>query len=41
MNTKKILLKSATLAARILTNVLRVDVISTVCCLAYQPKVPK
>lgn len=27
MNTKKILLKSATLAARILTNVLRVDVI--------------
>lgn len=42
MDTKKnIARKSAAMAAKVLTNVLRADANSTACCLAYQPKTPK
>lgn len=42
MNTKKdTAKKSATLAAKVLTNVLKADANSTACCFAYQPKAPE
>lgn len=42
MNTKKNTAgKLATMAAKTLTNVLKVDANSTACFFAYQPKVPK
>ncbi len=42
MNTKKNTAgKSAALAAKVLTNVLKADANSTACCLVYQPKAPK
>lgn len=42
MNTKKNTSgKSAALAAKVLTNVLKADANSTTCWMAYQPKAPK
>lgn len=42
MNTKKNTAgKSAALAVKVLTNVLKADANSAACCFAYQPKAPK
>lgn len=42
MNTKKNSAgKTAAMAAKVLTNVLRTDANSTACFFAYQPKAPK
>lgn len=42
MNKKKnTAVKSAALAAKALTNVLKADANSTACCFVYQPKTPK
>ena len=42
MNTKKnTASKSAAMAAKVLTNVLKSDANSAACCFAYQPKAPK